>query len=96
MKITLPPEIERALTTRASQLGTSPEVLAVESLRERFVADAEEEATDGQDRTLADFLEGYIGVLDSGEIVPDGARMSENTSKKFAEGLEKKRQAGRL
>lgn len=47
-------------------------------------------------KTLAAFLDGYVGVLHSGEKVPGGARLSENTGKKFADGLAKKRAAGRL
>ncbi len=44
--------------------------------------------------TLADFLRGHIGVLHSGEHVPGGDRMSEDSGKKFAEGLLKQRQQG--
>ena len=42
------------------------------------------------ERTLADFLSAHIGVLDSVEYVPGGARMSEASGKKFAEGLLKR------
>ncbi len=47
-------------------------------------------------KTLSEFLDGYVGVLHSGEKVPGGARLSENTGKKFADGLARKRAAGRL
>ena len=40
--------------------------------------------------TLADFLQGHIGVLNSSEHVPGGARMSEDTGRKFTEILIKK------
>lgn len=40
--------------------------------------------------TLADFLRRHIGVLHSGEHVPGGARMSEDTGRKFTEILIKK------
>ncbi|MFQ5668469.1 MAG: hypothetical protein ACE5I7_18855 [Candidatus Binatia bacterium] len=99
MKISVPPDIERALTARAHELGTTPEVLAVDSLRERFSAESDmdrEAAEKKKARTLADFLEGYVGVLHSGEKVLGGARMSENAGKKFADGLVQKREAGRL
>ncbi|OFV90235.1 MAG: hypothetical protein A3J75_01915 [Acidobacteria bacterium RBG_16_68_9] len=97
MKITVPPDIERAITTRADELGTTPEVLALDSLRERFSPDADDESSEeSKGKTLADFLEGYVGVLHSAEKVPGGARMSENRGKKFAEGLAKKREAGHL
>lgn len=42
--------------------------------------------------TLADFLQGHIGILHSSEYMPGGARMSVDSSKKFAAGLLKKRQ----
>lgn len=42
--------------------------------------------------TLADFLQGHIGILHSSEYVPGGARMSVDSGKKFAAGLLKKRQ----
>ena len=42
--------------------------------------------------TLADFLQGHIGILHSSEYMPDGARMSVDSGKKFAAGLLKKRQ----
>lgn len=38
-------------------------------------------------RTLADFLEGYIGVIDSSELGPQGGAMSVDTGKRFAEDL---------
>lgn len=99
MKITVPSEIERTLTARADELGTTPELLAVDSLREKFPpSDGTEEAPEGRaPQNLADFLRGYVGVLHSSELVPPGGGMSEdNTGKKFAAGLFKKRQAGRL
>ena len=37
MKITVPPEIERALAARAHKLGTTPELLVLDSLREQFL-----------------------------------------------------------
>jgi hypothetical protein len=95
MTITLSPEIERALTEQAERLGTTPELLALDSLRERFVAPSVPEETP-QEGTLYDFLQGYIGVIHSSEYVPGGAQMSKDTGRKFAEGMLKKRQAGKL
>jgi hypothetical protein len=68
-------------------------------LRERFPPsgspDGDEENGETR-RSLADLLKGYVGVLHSSEHVPGGAAMSEDTGKKFAAGLLKKRNAGRL
>ena len=99
MKIAVPPDLERALATRAHQIGTTPERLALDSLRERFPpsesADGDEEHGKTR-RTLADLLKGYIGVLHSNDHVAGGAAMSEDAAKRFTADLLKKRNAGRL
>lgn len=43
-------------------------------------------------RTLADFLEGYIGVINSDEFGPEGRTMSVDTGKRFADHLWEKYQ----
>jgi hypothetical protein len=99
MKITVPPDLERALAARAHQIGTTPERLALDSLRECFPPSESEETDEGSGKTqqtLADLLHGYVGILHSNEYVPGGAAMSEDTGKKFAAGLLKKRKSGRL
>ena len=52
-------------------------------------AAGDDSAADGKTkpRTLADFLEGYIGVIDSSELGPRGGSLSVNTGKQFAEDL---------
>ncbi len=101
MKIFVPPDLERVLAVRAHQVGTTPELLALDSLRERFPTSEAEDPEEGDEangdrRTLADLLDGYVGILHSSEHVPGGAAMSEATGKKFATGLLHKRKAGRL
>ena len=93
MKIIVPPDIELALTEHAQKRGKTPEDLALDALRERFVSVPT--PTDSKE-TLADFLAGHIGVLSSSEVVRDGASMSENCGKKFADVLTEKRKQGRL
>lgn len=96
MEITLTPDIEQALREQAQQRGTTPEQLAIESLRQQFVRRSEtDHPVEGQG-TLADFLADSIGILHSHEYVPGGARMSENTSEIFAAGLIQKRKQGQL
>lgn len=96
MNITLTPDIERALREEASRLGTTPQALALDSLRDRFVIPqpAEQAAVPGE--TLADFLAGHIGVFDSSEHIPGGARMSEDTGRQFTDILVERRKQGRL
>ena len=95
MTITLPWGLERALTEQAQRQGTSPELLAVDCLRERFapMSQPEEPQTEG---SLYDFLAGFIGALHSSEHIPGGAQMSQDTGRKFAAGMAVKRQAGKL
>ncbi len=84
LKLQLTPDLETALAEQARQRGTTLELLALESLRERFVAP---DAPPVPAQSLADFLGEHLGALQSSEVVPGGARMSEETSKKFAAGL---------
>jgi hypothetical protein len=95
MIITLTPDIEQALAAEAHKLGFTPEQLALDSLRERFLSPESEKAPVGEQETLADFLYGHVGVLHSSEYVPGGARLSEDSGRKFAAGLIAQRQQRR-
>lgn len=96
--ITLTPELEVALSQRAKTQGTTPELLALDGLRQLYVTpeviDAGPEEDTGE--TLYDFLKDYIGVIHSSEYIEGGARFSENCGEKFADGMEQKRKEGRL
>ncbi len=96
MEITLTPDIEQALLVQAKQRGTTPEELALETLRQQFVLLTQSETPVETAATLADFLGGFIGVLHSEEYVHGGARMSKATSKTFGEALLRKREQGHL
>ncbi len=87
MIITLTPDIERALAAEARTLGLTPEQLALESLRARFVPSEAEVSSAEEQTTLADFLRDHLGVLHSSEHIPGGARMSEESGQKFTAGL---------
>jgi len=95
MIITLTPDIEQALTAEARKLGLTPEQLALDSLRERFLSPEGDLSPTGEQATLADFLRGHLGVLHSSEHVPGGARLSEDSGQKFAAGLIAQRQQKR-
>jgi hypothetical protein len=94
LKLQLTPDLETALAEQARRKGTTLELLALESLRDRFVIP--EPTATVPDQTLADFLSDHLGVLASSEQVPGGARMSEATGRKFAAGLVRKRQQNKL
>jgi len=87
MIVKLTPDIEQALAEEARKLGTTPEQLALDSLRERFIGREAPPYPAREPETLADFLRGHLGVLHSSEHVPGGARMSEASGKKFTAGL---------
>lgn len=91
MKIDLTPDIEKALAKKAQKNGTTPEKLALQTLREQFLPADDAISTKGNE-SLADFLRDHIGVLSSNEHVAGSAQLSENTGKKFVAGLIKKRQ----
>lgn len=96
MEITLTPDIEQALLEQARQRGTTPEELALESLRRQFVTPEQAQELVEAQGTLADLLGDSIGVLHSHEHVPGGARMSKATSDTFAKALLDKRRQGHL
>ena len=91
-----PTDIESALADEARRQGTTPELLALDCLRQRFVLAPADSRPEGDQESLADFLADHIGVLNSAEQIPGGAQMSEDTGKKFAAGMLRKRQQGRL
>lgn len=96
MILTLTPDIERALIEQARRQGTTPERLVLETLHRQFVRPAGAEHPPEAGETLADFLDGAIGVLHSGEYVPGGAGMSAEAGDTFVVALIEKRRQGRL
>ena len=95
MIITLTPDIGQALAAEARKLGLTPEQLALDSLRDRFLSPESDMPPAEEQATLADFLRGHLGVLHSSEHVAGGARLSENSGRKFAAGLAAQRQQKR-
>jgi hypothetical protein len=91
MIITLTPDIEQALAAEARKLGLTPEQVALDSLRERFLAPESDLSGGGEQATLADFLCGHLGILHSSEYVPGGARLSEESGRKFTAALRAQR-----
>jgi hypothetical protein len=99
VSIHLSPSTESLLTRAAEARGTTPDILAEELLREQLQPDESEapaaENGDGP-RTLAEQLADFIGVLDSGEHVPGGARMSVRTGEQFTDAVVEKLARRRL
>jgi hypothetical protein len=95
MVIKLTPDIEEALAKEAETLGTTVEQLALASLRERFVPKAFTERLPKQPQNLAEYLDGYVGILHSSEHMPGGARLSEKTGEKFAACVARQRREQR-
>lgn len=90
----LAPEDEMQLREKSIQRGQPAEDYLLTALRHEFERDQPittpiEEQKPPQ--SLAETLKGRTGLFSSG-----GARMSENTGAKFAEGMAEKRRQGRL
>jgi hypothetical protein len=87
--ITLPPDIETPLVRQARALGTTPEELALGTLRTLFRGQtALREPAEGD--SLFDFLSGYAGVVNG-----TSEALSEDCGERFAEGLLEKSERGR-
>ena len=96
MIIELTPDIVRGLTEEAHKRKMTPEQLALDFLRDRFRSLPLVDPSSEKPATALDMLRDFIGVIDSGEYIPGGARMSEDISRKFAEGLLNKHLKERL
>ena len=79
--ITLPLEVEGQLLKEARKQGTTPELLALDCLRERFVP-GRKQAPRNEEPSLFDFLSEHIGVIDG-----TTEALSENCGQRFSEGL---------
>ncbi|MGH8632222.1 MAG: hypothetical protein ACREU7_15855 [Burkholderiales bacterium] len=87
--ITLPAEVEAPLEEEARKQGTTPEMLAVDRLRNRFARQPSVARRD-ENESLFDFLSGYAGTV-SGTSEP----LSERSGKRFMEGLLEKQRLRR-
>jgi hypothetical protein len=96
LTITLPPELEQAIEERAQEQGTTPELLVLGDLRERYLPERQPEPPVVEGQTMADFLKDFIGCIDSSEAYPEGSRLSEDTGRKFAALMVEKRRQGKL
>jgi hypothetical protein len=88
--ITLPPEVEGPLMEEARRKGTTPELLAVDCLRQLFTPSPTTE-TLAEGETLFDFLTGYAGTV-SGTT----EALSENCGQHFGQGLVDKQRRGHV
>jgi hypothetical protein len=89
--ISLPPDLEGPLTAAAQRRGTTPELLALDSLRKLFASPPVSDEPPGDATTLLDFLDGYIGTIEGSTEA-----FSENCGQRFAEGIAEKQPRGRL
>jgi len=96
MQITLTPDIENALVEHAKSQGLPPEKVVLNVLKEWSISWLKTNTAAQEKGTLTDYLKDHIGVLSCNDYIPGGARMSEDCGKKFASGMLKKHQQGRL
>jgi hypothetical protein len=80
--ITIPAEIEGPLVEEARRRGTTPERLALDTLRLRFLLPLAPPSEKPPESNLADFLAGYVGLVE-GSTEP----LSERCGERFAAGL---------
>jgi hypothetical protein len=88
--ITLPADLEGPLKEEARKQGTTPEAVALDSLRKLFGSSRTKNEPSNQG-SLFDFLRGYLGMI-NGTSEP----LSEKCGERFAEGLIEKQQRSRL
>ena len=93
--ITLTPELEQAVVEHARLHGAAPEVFLLEDLHKRFLPEVSNHLDDNDGPTMADFFEGFAGTVNSREVIPTGAPLSEDTGTKFKAILQQKYQAGK-
>jgi hypothetical protein len=72
----------------AAQKGTTAELLKLDVLQGRFLKPSSTKQM-AEGATLADALADYIGVVDTRDKYPEGSTLSENTGRKFAQGMVK-------
>jgi len=80
--ITLPAEIEAPLVQEARRRGTTPELLALDTLRERFTPHLESPSEKPRESNLADFLADHVGLVE-GTTEP----LSDRCGERFTTGL---------
>lgn len=95
LSLTLPPELEMAIVAEAQRQCTTPELLAIAALQAQLINKGHG-GTTTPPGSLADFLGDAIGCLDSSQVTPEGAAMSQETGRKFAAGMISKRDQGKL
>lgn len=91
MGIELTPDLESALAEAARRQGTTPDLLAQAYLRERLEL-RRPEISAPEPKTLADFLDGYVGVL--GDDDAEETNLAEDSGRRFTEILVQKRAEG--
>ena len=82
--ITLPPEIEAPLNEAAREQGTTPESLALETLRRQFPTTPPALAPNAP-KNLYEFLGDFVGAIEG-----SGEAFSENCGERFADYLVEK------
>lgn len=96
MNITLTPDIEQILVEMAKKQEATVESIVLKTLRECLFHKEGKEGKLSERNNLGDMLKGYVGTIDSGEVVQGGAQMSANTGKRFADILADKQQQGKI
>lgn len=94
--IELTPEEDAVLDEAARRRGTTPESVIHDLIRQGLRTIPKNGAEAAPAGSMAEFLEGYVGVFDSRDFIPGGARFSEATGEQFADILEEKQARGHI
>lgn len=86
MTITLTPKLEKALSEEAQRQGTTPERLALDCLSEMFTFEDSPLAEKYPEGSAFDLFDGLLEQVSSG----GEGHWSEDTGRKFAEGMAEK------
>ena len=98
MNIALTPELEQALTEKAEQQGTTPELMALHALEMLYPASsaASGKLNEADGEILADFLANRTGRTDSRKRNGGKTSQLSTDEQSFSEHLEEKRRQGHL
>lgn len=94
--IELTPEEDAVLDEAARRRGTTPESIIHDLVRQGLRTIPGNGTGGPPAGSMAEFLDGYVGVFDSRDFVPGGARFSETTGEQFADILEEKQARGHI
>jgi hypothetical protein len=94
MTLQLSSQLESALFAEATRLGITPQLLAVQIIESQLPERRENKAAEAQ--TVYDFLKPHLDSLPEPPADLPKTNYSQDTGRRFAEGMAEKHRQGRL